>query len=110
MKPGRELDALVAERIFGAKLINGEWVVKIGNFQSKSNILMNYSTDIAAAWEVVEKMQSKGYVVDISCYSVISNRRSSCVIYVQGEPWEKFDAESESAPEAICSAALKVVE
>jgi hypothetical protein len=57
MKPGRELDALVAGRVMGwrvfeTKLIKDGYVAYLADF--------NPSTNIAAAWEVVEKLHSTG--------------------------------------------------
>ena len=46
MNAGRELDALVAEKVFG-------WTG--GHYES-----LPFSTDIAAAWEVVERLRSRG--------------------------------------------------
>jgi hypothetical protein len=56
MKPGRELDALIAEKVMGL-FTNGE-----PDFGYTYETIPPYSTDIAAAWEVVEKMVSRmGY-------------------------------------------------
>src|SRR5437763_10661229 len=60
VKPGRELDALVAERVMG-------WAVERNTVDSEPIVMFSkpgeyygpvppYSTDIAAAWEVVEKL------------------------------------------------------
>ena len=49
MKPGRELDELVAKKVMGYKYK-----------------VLEYSTDIAAAWEVVEKMKDNGYEIIIN--------------------------------------------
>ena len=46
MESGRTMDALVAEKIFGK--VKDSWHYKL--------TLPNYSTDIAAAWGVVEKI------------------------------------------------------
>jgi len=67
----REIDALVAEKVMGLpkpeqSVINGRWIHHIieeiypGSGKYKENkdkmqALKNYSTDIAAAWEVAEK-------------------------------------------------------
>lgn len=58
MVPGRELDALVAERVMLLK-VNA----KNGAFSVISDIgrsgLKRYSNDISAAWEVVERMRER---------------------------------------------------
>ena len=67
---GRELDVLVAEKVMGAD------PKTIHTYRSKASFWIDgawvdvppvphYSTDIAAAWEVVEKMNERGYSVII---------------------------------------------
>ena len=60
MEPGRELDALVAEKVMGYRIFNpppidDPWEVLPDN--SRGRPVLAYSTDIAAAWEVLEKMR-----------------------------------------------------
>lgn len=58
MNPSRELDALIAEKVFGFELIDDFW------FKDETKITMRiplYSTDIAAAWEVVEKIHKSKF-------------------------------------------------
>ena len=50
MNPGKELDALVAERVMGLGL---EFIGPVTGFNYGA---LPYSTDISAAWEVVEKL------------------------------------------------------
>lgn len=47
MKPGRALDNLVAEKVMGFDILTVDYV-------------RGYSTDIAAAWEVVTALESSG--------------------------------------------------
>lgn len=138
---GRELDALVAEKVMG-------WRRSLGCFDNRNNwnpegvILVpfpgteygpkrewttnpitntrnvpHYSTDIAAAWEVVERLRENGWVIGIG---------------IDDEPWEdpagggthgcsllgcnrgRTDATdireyADTTPLAICLAALKAV-
>lgn len=83
LKPGRELDALVAEKVMGGEL-------------------RPYSTDISAAWEVVEKYKwaepELRYSDEQHCW-VFSLHKAS------GYPNECGD----TAPHAICLAALRAV-
>lgn len=112
MKPGRELDALVAEKVMGFRVkredvaglalyaivrwppVPGEWLARD---------LPPYSTDIAAAWEVVEKMSVKNGVE-------IWRHQAGCWVmeieigYNANDP---IEGHGESAPHAICLAALK---
>lgn len=140
LKPGKELDALVAEKVMGIDLTapcNGEmeiyyttpYCVKCGYEFSKDDYRYgphtynprHYSTSIAAAWEVVEKLnlsvvqwEKKWLVVEfgygISDYSNYP---------LQTEPWLLIEESfygvedytiAETAPLAICLAALKTVE
>ncbi len=117
MKAGRELDALVAEKVMGWKVLS-HWdadggikhLVDHNQCEVRPAEFKPYSTDISAAWEVVEKLQSEGF--------------HACVHrYVQKNPhWgAQFDKEdldvicgptqgaAPTAPHAICLAALKTV-
>lgn len=137
MKPGRELDALIAEKVMGWKRLDAKVFVEKGfNLEpdeigqipssvlappdleipiaaSKDSsgfrvycppIIPDYSTDIAAAWEVVEKVKNK-----------IINRYGFGLEFVSNEWTVGWFAEegvhlgacSESAPHAICLAALQ---
>lgn len=114
LKPGPELDALVAEEVMGIKDIqytfNGipcdgspDYYYSTDRPEGYlSNPLSRYSTSIEAAWEVVEKFK------DVEVYV---NKQSnypgfSCVI---GDLLEAY-AVGETAPHAICLAARKAVE
>lgn len=62
MKPGSELDALVAEKVMGLeRVMTPGFGMEVGWRPIHSNLgaspLKSYSTDISAAWEVVEKMK-----------------------------------------------------
>jgi len=59
MDAGRELDALVAEKVMGGVPTNaiGDWMVAVGappyyRFGGSVRGLPDYSTDIAAAWQI----------------------------------------------------------
>jgi len=115
MKPGRELDALIAERVMGWKICrnkNGGYSIFVGdedNYTAWSStkdielpdVFPKYSTDISAAWEVVEKIKYKW-----------DNNFS---IHWNGEEWvipqPKFPdlaiSVGDTAPHAICLAALE---
>jgi hypothetical protein len=116
LQPGRELDALVAEKVFGA-LISDPIFAGSMIYQGKDNQgkdkgfavsgtiedVPHYSTDIAAAWEVLEKVREQvpdfGFGIDdkpgeFRTYAV---RIGDCM------------ATSISAPHSICLAALKAV-
>ncbi len=122
--PGPELDALVAEKVMGLEVSwwslhphpdPDEWHEVLlpddkGDMPTRQvggpggRTVSPYSTSIAAAWEVVEKFVSHG-----------------CAAWVEGDGHTgyragctsqrgRFEAEGETAPHAICLAALKAVE
>lgn len=117
MKPGRELDKLVAEKVMnligdyrmcgycGSEMRYcgdrsrctqcGEW--RYGPYKE-------YSEDIAAAWEVVEKMQEK------HSFSLNSKRGWAHASFMGGDLGKVVMAQGDSVPHAICLAALKAVE
>ena len=128
MKPGRELDALVAEKIFDKQFYRapmtewrGRYVYK--EFWDDPNSYYNewhrsqeigeweycgpnYSTDISAAWEVLGKFQLRlenvGY----------GDKKYHVIIHKFDEDGEfsEFDSFAETAPHAICIASLLAME
>lgn len=91
MQPGRELDALVAEKVMG--------YTTHGQFREKNGVRVmidRYSADIAAAMEVLEKFQE---------YEVCKNGQ----LYVVAVGRPGYFARFSSLPEAICKAALLAV-
>ena len=74
MKPGKELNALIATKIMGWKdlgmAINDvhdelHW---LDPDQLEKWSIPNYSVSIAAAWDVVEKLRSAGLIVSVGSY------------------------------------------
>jgi hypothetical protein len=94
MEAGRELDALVCEHVLDMEVSRNIHT----NLPTWSN-MPNYSTDISAAWEVVEKMDSKGFDV--------------MILVRGGKHRVEFgiiaDVERNTTPHAICIAALLAV-
>lgn len=126
MEVGHKLDALVAEKVMGwkwyhARAFAGNWVNRLIPDDAPAEYLPgkidtghqapfygpNYSHDIKAAWEVVEKMEEGEWQFQAS--NTIPN--SDPIIY----EWEftnvgkRGDALEFSMPMAICKAALKAV-
>lgn len=141
MNPGRELDALVAEKVFGCKVEKREghktgpvrtgtigeligrteytcncptmdYVNDFGAFDPKFphsdnaglfSSIKHYSSEIAAAWEIVERMRERHHWTRIE----LNN-------FGKGTWLVNFEiggaTSGESAPHAICLAALKAVE
>lgn len=118
MKPSRELDALVAERVMGWTEIESKGHVfiesqilgvKPGTIASATGykpkfVVPHYSTDIAAAWDVVGKFD---YLYLFRGKSMFDGKYECKLVGV-----DSFDfcAYGETAPHAICLAALKALE
>lgn len=140
LKPGRELDALVAEKVMGLqvetdplKYFSGaavaEHVEHFGKYRRVESIsggadiplfwkLPHYSTDISAAWEVVEwfrkNKKALGFSFDVHWLDPdwrIENYDTgySGYLYRGWKEGQEFDVQSSTFPHAICLAALKAV-
>lgn len=107
----RELDALVAEKVMGWRIerymTNPPKPTGMGMPPDSTTIaeIPAYSTDIAAAWEVVEKMRAQGFDNQFSWRADRPGHRS--------RPFACFgrngSAEADTLQKAICLAALKAV-
>lgn len=110
----RERDALVAEKVmnlplhratitgFNTSVENVEWHEPRG--------AKPYTTDIAAAWEVVEKMPISFTLMRDSFSWIVTVRKSpSSLDDVKEVIANPIEVRAETAPEAICLAALKAV-
>ncbi len=116
MEAGRELDALIYEKIFGKRrpqegekwdgmthffnYMHGDWRAWDGT------PIPHFSTDIAAAWQVVEKLQTmKNVGLLIKAYPLEYGGR-----FVASVPGTQIQGEGETMPLAVCRVALKIVE
>ena len=110
MKAGRELDTLVTEKIFGMEPSKGD------GYHRKSRkdawqIVPHYSTDIGAAWHVVEHMRAN--VPDYRALRMESVPLGYTVaFYSHKNRLDRIGAfvAAETAPLAICRAALAAME
>ncbi len=118
LKAGRELDRMVAQRVFGQELDPENMMLRPADYPWT---VPAYSTDIAAAWTVVEKLA--GYVSgrERPWWSVAvfhpKPEQVMCVVYVCPPGYLISDTEEKvanvvanTAPEAICLAALKALQ
>jgi hypothetical protein len=124
MIAGRELDALVAEKVMGWReihrsLFTGYKPGHKGKIQKVScsprlgcHRIPNYSTDIAAAWEVVEKVTSAvGPHREEFNFSMGGPRRNKWTCqFCPGCVCHPAEASADTVPLAICLAALKAIE
>lgn len=92
MKPGKELDLLIAKHVMKFP----EYMF----FQDMS-VIPDFSTDIKTAWEVVDKLISDGR--DIEIRGFMKNDPSRWQVVVDNAMYEL----GETASHAICLAALK---
>jgi len=114
---GRELDALVAERVMGWSNISrgadGDdaygWNASLsGHVPPHGRIqIPKYSTNIAAAWEVVEKrLSTDGHFAFWPSVAGFSVAYHGIRTWDSEPVWEVW---AETAPLAICRAALRAV-
>lgn len=116
----REIDALVAEKVFGRETFNSGELGSdpcLRGLNGGFGYLPNYSTYISAAWQVVEKMREIGIYMAVECidYGPDKNITNGFYAYCwrpKVDPDHKhvfgtiFAAKS---PTAICLAALKAL-
>ena len=113
----RELDALVAEKVMGFDTSQlktmpiacpdgrpGCCVVHYDTFFANGSSLPPYSTSIAAAWEIVEKRVSEAKSTDNDFALVWEPEQNTWCAQFDG-----IQAFADTAPLAICRAALKAV-
>lgn len=132
MPAGREMDALIAEKVIrwevfygeykGYELLDDEIAQGYPPEEEVDGVpfeIPNYSTDIAAAWEVVEQMRNTPCKDgDHYCFELFATNKWAAVFkHHLGEmvpeegfkDFEYFMATAETAPLAICRAALKAM-
>lgn len=129
IEAGRELDALIAEKVFGCRVlwqsasVHGPYCGCLckdgykkgphGDPAAFDEDLPYYSTDISAAWLVVERMRSSKWNF---CIVDMQGRSPTTFCAQFGETKKKKDGKgrgffeaAESAPLAICVTALAAV-
>lgn len=116
MPAGHEMDALVAEKVMGLKVVEdpvSHRGLAIGRADTFGSDLPYYSINIADAWRTLEK-----FAVEMMVFKVGSNRDADerifydCLIGFGDHGWPavvKGSAVGDTAPLAICRAALKAV-
>lgn len=110
----RERDTLIAEKVIGAEREEANYTIGYSSYTSvfwhirgwrfDEAALPHYSTEIGAAWRVVEELQRRGITVEI-----YNGSRGGCTVKIldfeKGRKWESTSVDG--APEAICLVALK---
>ncbi len=127
LEAGRELDALVAEKVMGLdvrsthsdydptftsrEVVAGHEALMRLTSGDPKYFLPHYSTNMEAAWPVVEKLHEQGHAVSVATYSLygcsVSEYRWQCVM-AMGVRQVAHEV-APTAPYAICLAALKAV-
>jgi hypothetical protein len=103
MPAGRELDRAVAELVMGWKLANHIWATPEGRIEY-SDTFFNPSSDLGMAWEVVTKMEDKGWYWDGN-----SRKRSPRCVWIFHFGDKIIRGASDFLPVSICRAALLAV-
>lgn len=108
MEPGLELDCLIAEKMMGWTRNNGKWTppfdaVGLWTVECEAENIPRFSTDIAAAWRVVDKIKTK-YAIGIHV-GIYPADDEACLVHIGPNIKEP----ASSAPHAICLAALKAL-
>lgn len=98
MNPGRELDALVAEKVMDWRdVIDGCGIPPTKNHHC---FIPNYSTSMANAWEVVEKLCVG------NSFRLDNHYNGDWHVIFHN----KYFSQEKTVPHAVCIAALKAVE
>lgn len=129
LEAGRELDKLVAEHVMEWRIYEGapapawmretenglEWVGFWPDEPNEEDYGWSFgllgtavfmpSTDIAAAWQVVEKLRNDGY----SDYHEYGEDKTPWWLFMKPDGHYDYCAEAETDPLAICRAALLAV-
>lgn len=108
MPAGRELDELIAEKVFGYKhfaidnpgSVFAEKIFRVG--LGNEFTAENYSTDIAASWEVIDEL-TENVGIDVSIIFDISREYK---VKIKDDGVIKSQIQCKTAPEAIAKAAL----
>lgn len=120
MEAGRELDALIAEKVMGLVRCEkhpGSYCHALPDSPTKGGETRSYSTDISAAWEVVEKLSQVRPTCFIFKISKSPGGNHKVWVYetMFRESYDEFlerlcvEAVEDTAPHAICLAALKAI-
>lgn len=116
LNAGRELDAAVAERVMGwtrthetHRLHGRTYLRGAAPATGRLQAVPAYSTDIAAAWLVVEKLREHGWFPSVQAQEECGQLGGRWLCEV--DPRFSFiDGDGSTAPLAVCRAALAAME
>jgi hypothetical protein len=112
MKAGRKLDALIAEKVMGWKLCPGEtYVYETPDGDTKAIQFHKFSENIADAWLVLEKLKADGMDIMVRWAAKHSGEsyRDVWLCWIAKDGKVGDGTHADTAPLAICLAALKAV-
>lgn len=122
MNPGRELDHIISTKIFGIDYFDTWKEIETAHPSIRfPPDLPGYSTNIRAAWEVVEKLRSLSQYGGSNSnidFSIEQKNRlengkwcveTDCLKPDHNGHFKKVWVHADTAPHAICLAALKAV-
>lgn len=113
MTAGRELDAIVAEKVMGVRIypcrsIDHPYAIgdEHGHFD---RFIPRYSTSISAAWQIVDKLRSDGWNINLYLDADLNTTDAVCLLHgYTGKIIGKIhEGRAKTMPEAIVHAALK---
>ncbi len=113
LKAGRKLDVLVAKNVMGWTDLREEEYPETKNVVLRGDnpekleyrfAVPYFSTDISAAWKVLEKIQGTNALITIELAE-----RARCMIFESWGRDKRVCTNADTAPLAICLAALKIV-
>jgi len=113
MEAGREMDALVAEKVMGhtvgrdatLETFYPQYTTTVETSEGFT-ILAHYSTDISAAWRIVEKFKSDARIgISMADYT----NGGYCFTFFGPGNFDEYECDAPTAPLAICRAALLAV-
>lgn len=114
LKPGYDLNVLVAEKIFKWEDKDSYWLRKDEKYKDKpelgKKLTPPFSTFIEYAWQIVEEMKISLINSEDGWYAVVTkdvvHTCNSTIFDNAKEIHGKYWALAETAPEAICKAGL----
>jgi hypothetical protein len=106
LQAGPEMDRAIVERLM-AKEPPGPLVDFVRTEEGLKAVYPNYSTDIGAAWLVVEKMREQTHFINVEW----TDSKWYCrIIWPPFGEWHQIANSADTAPLAICRAALAALE
>lgn len=116
MEAGRELDAVVAEKVMGWKktpVDNYPWqMLPPDATELKVKSCPRYSTDIAAAWQVVERFRRGSEQTGVAAcvgIEICDGCEPDTTVWIYSPMIAHVEVTEQNAPLAICLAALKAI-